>query len=181
LFLATSHRGARLITSTANIKDLLMKTRQEPVQYLSSEGLAEARAQLERLVTIDRQEIIAKLRAAMEFGNLDENADYEVTRNEQSFVEGKIEELTALIRDAVIIAAPANNRVVDLGSTVEVTDEQGLVDIYTIVGSAEANPSAGRISNESPLGAVLLGAGPNQVVTVKAPAGEFRYTVTKIS
>ena len=158
-----------------------MKVRPESVQYLSIEGLAEVRSELERLTTVDRQEVIAKLKTAMEFGNLDENADYEVTRNEQAFVEGKIEELTALIRDAVVISAPRNNQTVALGSTVEIAGEDGMAETYTIVGSTEASPSTGRISNESPLGAALLGKGLNDLVAVQAPAGEFHYTVTKIS
>jgi transcription elongation factor GreA len=158
-----------------------MKAKTEHVSYLTVEGLAEAKAELERLSTVGRKEIIQKLEIALEYGNLDENGDYEVTRNEQAFLEGRIGQLSVLIRDAVVIDEPKNNRRVTLGSVVEVTDEDGIVESYTLVGSTEASPASGRISNESPLGAALLGKELNESVLVQAPAGQFRYTITGIS
>jgi transcription elongation factor GreA len=156
-----------------------MRKTAKNIVYLSPEGLAAAQAELERLLNVDRSRVIGELTIAKEFGNLDENADYESARNEQSFIEGRIAELNALIREARIIDPPKSNRKVVVGSTVEMTCEDGPVT-YTIVGHTEADPAAGKISNESPLAQEILGKSVGDKVTVEAPGGCFEYAITRI-
>ncbi len=157
-----------------------MKTPPQPIKYLSAQGLLEAQTELDLLLNVERGAVIERLGIAKEYGNLDENGEYQAARNEQAFIEGRIEELTVLVREAKIIQTPKNNLRVVVGSTVEVSSESG-TDTYMIVGRAEADPAGGRISNESPLGKVLLGRRLNDAVTVVAPAGKFDYTITHIA
>jgi transcription elongation factor GreA len=147
--------------------------------YLSEEGLVKAKMELEQLISVDRQMVIEHLTIAKEYGSTDDNTDLEIARIEQSFVEGRIEELEALIRNAQIIEPPKSNRRVAVGSRVELTCEDGPIS-YTIVGRAEADPAGGKISNESPLGKALLGKVVGDTITVNAPSGCFEYSITKI-
>ena len=157
-----------------------MSDNNTPIRYLSVKGLEEAKAELLHLETVERNEITAEMAVALEFGNLAENADYESARNRQAFVEGRIAELRVLIADAVIIKAPSSDKQVALGSRVDLSGPDGPAS-YVLVGSAEADPGSGRISNESPLGKALLGRKPGDTVVVHAPAGDFSYKVEKIS
>ena len=155
------------------------KTAAKNISYLSAEGLIKAQTELEVLITQDRQMVIEHLAIAKESGSTDDNTDLEVARIEQAFVEGRIGELEALIRNAKIIEPPKSNRRVAVGSRVELTCEDGPI-CYTIVGRAEAEPAGGKISNESPLGKALLGKAVGDTITVEAPSGCFEYSITKI-
>src|SRR3989338_2702649 len=124
-------------------------------QYLSEEGGAQHKKELEEL-KIKRQEIALRLEEAKALGDLSENQEYISAREAQAFNEGKILELEQLLRDAVVIDKNHRSSVVHIGSTVEVK-ANGRTQILTIVGSEEANPSGGKISNESPLGKAFLG------------------------
>ncbi len=147
--------------------------------HVTPEGLARLRAELDELVRVRRPEIIARVRAARELGDLSENADYEAARKEQSFAEGRISQLESMIRHAQIIEAPAAADEIALGSTVVVESSDG-EEIYTIVGSSEARPAEGRISNTSPLGLALMGHRAGDDVVVRAPMGDRHYRILEL-
>ncbi|MHB8460750.1 MAG: transcription elongation factor GreA [Candidatus Limnocylindrales bacterium] len=148
--------------------------------YLSREGLEGLKSELEEMTNVRRAEVASRIHDAKEHGDLSENAEYEDAKNEQAFVEGRIQTLQSLIKNATIIDEHHSVDHVQIGSTVGVTGEDG-DESFTIVGSTEAKPAAGRISNESPVGRALLGRRKGDRVLVHVPAGDFTYTVTKIS
>ncbi|MDQ3938580.1 MAG: transcription elongation factor GreA, partial [Chloroflexota bacterium] len=148
--------------------------------YLSGEGLASLARELEHLRTTVRPEVIARVKAARELGDLRENADYEYARKEQSFVEGRIQALEAMIRSSVLIDERPSVATAQLGSTV-VIEVDGVRETYSIVGPAEADPAAGRISYVSPVGAALIGAHAGQEVTVQLPGRKVIYRVVEIA
>jgi len=148
--------------------------------FLTREGYKKLQEELDFLRGTKRQEIANRLHEAMEGGELIENAEYEAAKNEQAFVEGRIKELEILLATARVIADNEKAEVVQVGSKVTVQEEDGAPEIYTIVGAAEANPRAGRISNESPLGKALLNHKTSDVVQVDAPAGSFTVVVLKV-
>ena len=117
---------------------------------------------------------------AKEHGDITENAEYEDAKNEQAFVEGRIQTLSALIKNAVLIDENHSTTHVQIGSTVELEGDDGH-EKYTIVGSAEAAPANGRISNESPVGRALLGKKKGDKITVSVPAGDSVYRIVSIS
>ena len=136
-------------------------------------------AELDELIRVRRPDVIARIRSAKELGDLKENADYTSAREEQSFLEGRIQALEAQLRSAVIATVPAAGAGADLGSVVTV-QENGLTSTYTLVGSAEANAGAGRLSVASPVGKALLGARPGDQVTVQTPRGSVVYEVVTV-
>ena len=151
--------------------------------YLTKAGREALEAELHDLVHNQRPAVIARIKAAKELGDLRENADYEIARNEQSFIEGKVLEIEEKLRNAEIIDEHASTDEVALGSTVTVTAERKSHD-YLIVGSTEADPSGEppKISNESPLGKALIGRKVGDKVVVTLPNGnEINYTIKKIS
>jgi transcription elongation factor GreA len=148
--------------------------------YLSREGLQKLREELDELVNVRRAEVASRIHEAKEHGDVTENAEYEDAKNEQAFVEGRIQALSALIKNAVIINENHSTTHVQIGSTVEV-ESDGSKEKYTIVGSAEASPAEGRISNESPVGRALLGRKKGEKVTVSVPAGDSVYKIVGIT
>jgi transcription elongation factor GreA len=148
--------------------------------YLSRDGADKLRAELEELTNTRRTEIAQRIHDAKEHGDLSENAEYEDAKNEQAFVEGRIQTLEALIKNATIIDENHSTDHVQVGSTVKVDGDEGK-ETFTIVGSAEAKPASGKISNESPVGRALLGRKKGDKVSVKVPAGDFSYTIIEIS
>ena len=152
-------------------------TAPEPVQ-LSQGAHDRLVAELDDLTGAKRREVVARIKAARELGDLRENADYTAAREEQSFLEGRVQALEDRLRRAVVVDERASGRVV-IGSIVKVeTDGDELV--YTIVGSAEANPAAGRLSSVSPVGSALLGSLPGAEVDVRTPRGTVRYRVVSV-
>jgi transcription elongation factor GreA len=149
--------------------------------WLSADGLERLRAEHVDLTTVRRPEVIGRIKAAKELGDLKENADYTSAREEQSFLEGRIATIESTLRVATVIEAPADtaDRVV-LGSTVTVEDEGGARMTFIVVGSAEADPGAGRISNVSPVGRALLGRSAGDDVAVAAPRGEVHYRIVEL-
>jgi transcription elongation factor GreA len=125
--------------------------------YLSEQGIATARAELAQLTDVDRPAVVARIVAARELGDLRENAEYEAARKEQSILEGRVNHLTALLRDAVTIGASSTSHV-SMGTTVTVVGDEG-EETYSIVGSHEASPAEGRISSTSPVGRALMEIG----------------------
>lgn len=148
--------------------------------YLSKEGLARLRHELDELVNVRRPEIATRIHDAKEHGDLTENAEYEDAKNEQAFIEGRIQAIESLLKNAVLIDQNHSTDHVQIGSTVVVQTNMGK-ETYTIVGSAEAAPAEGRISNESPVGRALLGHKKGESVTVAVPAGSSEYRIVKIS
>lgn len=150
--------------------------------YLTQSGLESLEKELDHLVNVRRHEIAQQIAEAKAEGDLRENAGYDEAKNAQAFVEGRIRELKQKIRNAQIIDnsnTPTNQ--VDLGRKV-VVKENGFDDeeSYTIVGSTEADPGKGRISNESPIGKALLGHTVGDVVTVNTPGGEIEFTILDV-
>ncbi len=148
--------------------------------YLSKDGLERLRVELDELVNVRRPDIAARIHDAKEHGDLTENAEYEDAKNEQAFVEGRIQTLSALVKNAVVIEENHSSTHVQIGSTVVVESPDGR-ETFHIVGSAEADPGEGRISNESPVGRALLGRKKGDEVTVSVPAGDYKYKILSIS
>jgi transcription elongation factor GreA len=150
---------------------------------LTKAGLAKLEEELEHLRTVRRQEVADRIHQAKELASTQNNAEYDDAKNEQAFVEGRILTLEKMIQNAQLIdedeAHHANT--VQLGSKVTVHTSAGKNEHYTIVGMAEAKPSEGRISNESPVGQALLGKSVGDEVQVAVPAGVLRFTITAIS
>ena len=147
---------------------------------LTSEGAERLRAELDQLVLVRRPEVVARIRTAKEHGDLKENAEYHAAREEQSFLEGRVQALEARLRSAVIVDTPASTGRAGLGSRVTV-DADGEMVTYTIVGAAESDPAAGRISSASPVGKALVGREVGDVITVRTPAGEREVRLVEIA
>lgn len=148
--------------------------------YLTPEGYKRLQEELEYLRNVKRPEVAERLRAALEEGgDLIENAEYEAAKNEQAFIEGRIQELEHLLATAKVIE-DIPREVVDLGSKVTVEEEDGTVSTYTIVGHAEADPAKGLISNESPLGKALMGHKKGDEVEIHTPSGTFKVRILQV-
>src|SRR5215469_8127100 len=148
---------------------------------LTKEGLRQLEVELDQLVQVRRAEIAERIRHARDFGDISENAEYTEAKNEQSLLEGRIQTLEAMIRNAVLIEdEPREDGVVTVGVSVTVTDDDG-DETYAIVGAAEADPLRGRISNESPLGRALLGHRAGDQVEWTSPSGISRVTILAVS
>ncbi len=148
--------------------------------YLTREGLAKLEEELTHLRTVRRHEVAERIRRAKEFTNTVDNAEYDDAKNEQAFIESRIFTLEQQLRHAVLIENNVAADCVGLGSRVTVLDSEGFEETYTIVGSAEARPSEGKISNESPVGRALLGRRRGDMVSVQVPAGMLFLTVAAI-
>ncbi len=150
--------------------------------FLTCDGMQKIETELEYLQTVRRQQVAQRLHEAMEGGDIQENAEYEDAKNERAFVEGRIMTLAALIKNAEIIERNGPTDRVGLGSYVTVVemDSDEELERYHVVGSAEADPVNGYISNESPLGRVLIGNKVDDVVTVNAPDGLIKFQVVAI-
>ena len=149
--------------------------------YLTAEGLAGLKEELEELRTSRRQSVAERIQKAKEIGGTVDNAEYDDAKNEQSFIEGRILTLDNLINNAVLISkqkGPAD--IVRIGSKVTVINQKGQRGQYTIIGSAEADPAQGKISNVSPIGKALLGKRVGDVAEVSVPAGKIKLEVSKI-
>ncbi len=148
--------------------------------YVTAERLEELKRELEELKTTKRIEVAKRLRRAKELGDLSENSEYIEAREEQGLVERRIYELENMVKSAVLITKPeTNTEAIQIGSTLEV-EKEGKRTKYTIVGSSEARPEAGLISNESPLGKSFLGKKEGDAVKIKVPIGEVTYKIVRI-
>jgi len=152
---------------------------------LTKDGLKQLELELQELKDVRRKEVAAKLKEAIAYGDLSENAEYDAAKNEQAFVEGRIMEIEQMIDNAKIISAKKGSaKVVQFGSKVEVKDlnkAKAEIEVYTLVGSTEADPFAGKISNESPLGAALLESKVGDEVEFDAPKGKMKYKIMKLA
>jgi transcription elongation factor GreA len=147
---------------------------------LTKDGLAKIQQELEHLTTVRRAEVAQRIHDAKELVGAQNAPEYEDARNEQAFVEGRILTLENIIQNAVLIEEQHDHQRVSLGSTVTVMNHKGEREHYTIVGSAEADPKEGKISNESPVGMALLGKTVGAEAQVNAPAGILRWTIENI-
>ncbi len=148
--------------------------------FLTPEGYQKLEQELDHLRTVRRQQVAHRLHEALEEGDILENAELEDARNEQSFVEGRILTLNAMLCNAVIIKKEGPRETVGLGSYVTVTEGTETPETYHIVGSAEANPIKGLISNESPLGQALMGRKVGETANVNAPDGVLVFEIVSI-
>jgi transcription elongation factor GreA len=149
--------------------------------YLTPNGLKKLQAELDTLITIRRREVAEDIKRASEIGGTVDNAEYDEAKRSQSTVEGRIMDLELAIRDAVIIPNHTTpSETVTLGSQVALKDAAGKTTKYTIVGSMEADPAHGRISNASPVGQALLGKRVGDDAEVRAPAGVQKFTIVEI-
>ncbi|MBP6942573.1 MAG: transcription elongation factor GreA [Candidatus Buchananbacteria bacterium] len=147
--------------------------------YISKEGLVKIKEELEQLTKVQRPEIIDRIARARDQGDLSENAEYHDAREKQSFMEGRIQELESLVKNAVLIKSKKSDTVL-LGSTVHATCDNGVKMKYMIVGHSEADPSNGRISHESPLGKAFIGHAIGHEVELNIPAGKLKCTIDHI-
>lgn len=146
---------------------------------LTPEGLQKLQDELKVLINDKRKEVIERIREAAAHGDLSENADYAQAREEQSFIEGRIQEIEDIIKNAEIITNTGHRNTVTIGSTVHLK-VSGQDRKYTIVGSNEANPKEGKISNESLVGKAVLGRKAGDKFKVTTPAGEMDYEIASI-
>jgi transcription elongation factor GreA len=151
-----------------------------PPSYLTRQGYQKLQEELDYLRTIKRQEVAERLHEAMEGGELIEDAEYEAAKNEQAFVEGRIQELEILLANARVIEESRGTDVVQIAAKVTIQENGGEPETYTIVGPAEANPRDGKVSNESPLGKALMDHRAGDKVTVDAPDGSFTIKIIKV-
>jgi transcription elongation factor GreA len=175
---AAPRAARRPATASANGGASGGPTREQPT-HLTADGLAALRTELERLREVERPQVVDRIKHARELGDLRENADYEAARNEQSFLEGRIQELERRLRTAVVIRSEARTSVA-LGSRVRY-EVDGSSGELTIVGSTEADPATGRISAASPVGRALLGRRAGDEVTVTTPAAEMHYRIVEVA
>ena len=156
---------------------------QQNKTVLTEEGLKKLEAQLDYLVSVRRNEVSEQIAIARGFGDLSENAEYDEAMKEQAKVEEEIVRLTNTIRTAVVVAdSEISTEKVSVGTSVRVKDvDTGDEDVYAIVGAEESDPYENKISNESPVGAGLLGAKRGDVVSIEIPAGILRYEILDIT
>lgn len=149
---------------------------------LTEDGVKKLEEELHFLKSVKRREVAERIRTAIDFGDISENSEYEEAKNEQAFIEGRIITLEKMLRRARIIdTSKMPSDAVVVGSTVLLKDlEYGDEIEYKIVGSAEADPAANKISNESPVGKAILGKAVGEIVEVKVPAGTLKYQIMKI-
>ncbi|MFH0852883.1 MAG: transcription elongation factor GreA [bacterium] len=148
--------------------------------YLTPEGLKKIKQELNQLKTEKRKEISSRIQEAKELGDLSENAEYAEAKNEQAFIEGRINELEMLVKQAIIIKKTNNKEFIIVGSKVKTKMSDGTIREFMIVGSKEADPSEGRISNESPIGQAFIGKKKGEEALINLPKGSQKVVIIEI-
>jgi transcription elongation factor GreA len=148
--------------------------------YLTPEGMAKLKVELEELKGPRRTDLAARLRSAIQMGDLSENADYHKAKEDQAFLEGRILELERLLRNAIVIEKNGAAGVVGIGSHVTIQEGNLAPETYHLVGATEADPRNGRISNESPIGRALADQRVGDTVEVNTPGGSIQLKILKI-
>lgn len=151
-----------------------------PPSFMTQEGFDKLQEELKYLRSVKRQEVADRLHEAMDGGELIEDAEYEAAKNEQAFVEGRIQELEILLANARVIEENTKKDTVQIGAKVTIQEDGQDPEEYTIVGPVEARPRNGRISNESPLGRALMDHRAGDNVEVEAPGGSFVVRILKV-
>ena len=149
---------------------------------LTKEGKEKLEKELQELKTVRRKEVADRIKQAIDFGDISENSEYDDAKNEQAFIEGRIQELDMMLRNVQIIDEEITQAdVISIGSTVSVRDvELDELETYRIVGTVEADPMQNKISNESPVGASHLGKRAGDIVNVPAPIGTIQYEIVEV-
>ena len=155
----------------------------EKVVPLTKDGMTRLQQELDHLINVRRHEVADRIHASKELASAQNNSEYEEAKNEQAFVEGRIMTLERMLYNAIVIDEEAAHHAsrVQIGSTVHVSDGAGKEMTYTIVGGAEAQPTKGLISNDSPVGLALLGKRVGDDVQISVPKGVLKLTVTAIT
>jgi transcription elongation factor GreA len=149
--------------------------------YLTAEGAAKLKEELEHLRSVERTALARRLRDAVSQGDLSENADYHKAKEDQGFLEGRIQELEYLLKNAIIVEAYTGERdIVDIGAQVTVQEEDYDPEVYWLVGAKEADSRNRKISNESPVGRALMGKRVGETVTIETPGGQMQMKILKI-
>src|SRR4030081_244749 len=148
--------------------------------HITPEGLEAVRKELHQLTTVRRPSIVAKIKAAREFGDLSENFEYHAAKNEQGMMEARVNELESIVKNHVLIETKARKGVGDVGSRVRSGEAGAGEETYRIVGPAEADPKAGRVSYESALGKALIGHKVGEEVEIKTPNGSYSVRIVGI-
>lgn len=148
--------------------------------YLTTDGAERLQAELKELTGPKREELAARLRSAIQMGDLSENADYHKAKEDQGFLEGRIQELKYLLSNAVIIEENGSKEVVTIGSRVTIQEEDYPEETFHLVGSAEADPTKGMISHESPIGSALMDHKIGDTVQAETPGGVIQFKILKI-
>ena len=148
--------------------------------YLTPEGEAKLKGELAELKGPRREELAQRLRSAIQMGDLSENADYHKAKEDQGFLEGRIQEIEALLRNSVIIEKTAASGVVTIGSHVTIQEEGFDPETYHLVGPAEADPRNGKISHESPIGMALMEKKVGEIAEAETPGGKIKFKIVKI-
>jgi transcription elongation factor GreA len=148
--------------------------------YLTPEGEAKLKAELEELKGPRRKELSVRLRSAIQMGDLSENADYHQAKEDQGFLEGRIQELEHVLRNAVIIQKNGSKDNVSVGSHVTIQEGSFPSETYHVVGAKEADPRNGKISNESPIGRALMDHKVGEIIEAETPAGKIKLKILKI-
>jgi transcription elongation factor GreA len=151
----------------------------QQTHYLTPEGETKLRAELAELTGPRREELAQRLRSAIQMGDLSENADYHKAKEDQAFLEGRIQELEAILRTATIVEKKQSD-VVEVGARVTIQEEDYGPETFYLVGATEADPRNGKISNESPFGKALLGHKVGDVVEAETPGGRVKLKILKI-
>ncbi len=153
----------------------------DKVTYLTEEGEKKLRAELEELSGPVRHDLSQRLRSAIQMGDLSENADYKAAKEEQGFIEGRIQELTILLRNVVIIDENSTRKeTVEIGSSVTIQEDHDPEETYLLVGPQEADPAKGRISYSSPIGTAVMGHKVGEIVTAVTPNGSIKFKILSI-
>src|SRR5712664_511461 len=148
--------------------------------HITPEGLVRVKEELDGLIKVRRPNIVAKIKAARELGDLSENFEYHAAKNEQGMMEARINELESIIKNHVLIEPQTQKGVVGMGSTVRFAEDGADEEMYRIVGPAEADPKAGRVSYESALGKALIGHKTGEEVEIKTPNGSYRVRIVGV-
>jgi len=148
--------------------------------YLTPEGEAKLNAELQDLKGAKREELSKRLRSAIQMGDLSENADYHKAKEDQGFLEGRIQEIESILRNAVIIEKKQSKGVVFIGSHVTIQEDNFDPETYHLVGATEADPRKGKISHESPIGRALIDKKVGDIAEAETPGGKIKFTILKI-
>ena len=152
----------------------------ERPRYLTQQGLEQLRSELAELIGPRRTDLAKRLRAAVQMGDLSENADYHKAKEDQAFLEGRIREIETILHEAVVIEKSSDNSVVSIGSHVTIQEAEMPPETYHLVGPQEADPRKGRISFESPIGRALMDRKPGDTAEVDTPGGKLTFRILKI-
>jgi transcription elongation factor GreA len=148
--------------------------------YLTPEGEAKLNAELQELKGTKREELSKRLRSAIQMGDLSENADYHKAKEDQGFLEGRIQELEAILRNAIIIEKTQSKDVIFIGSLVTIQEDNFDPETYHLVGATEADPRNGKISHESPIGRALMDKKVCDIAEAETPGGKIKFKIINI-